>query len=84
MQNDQPIHKKWAHMLNSKFRPPRCPETHPMPKNALKGLGRAKFGTMAFLLVQIKDHSQKKPELNRTFPASVPFTRNDPVGVKFN
>ena len=56
MQNDQPIHKKWANMLNSKFRPPRCPETHPMPKNALKGPGRAKFGTMAFLLVQIKDH----------------------------
>ena len=56
MQNDQPIHKKWAHMLNSKFRPPRCPETHPMPKNAPKRPRRAKFGTMASLLIQLKDY----------------------------
>ena len=34
-----------------------------------------------FFWSKLRITSKKKPELNRTFPASVPFTRNDPKAL---
>ena len=58
------------------------PRTHPGPtentETPKNGLRRAKIGVNAPHVVQLTGFGPKKPNLNRSVPRCVPFTRNQP------
>ena len=57
---------------------PGAPEPTLGPTTPLNGPGRAKIGVNAPHVVQLTGLGQKKTNLNRSPPTSVPFTRNQP------
>ena len=79
MQKEQWNKKNGSIWLFQKLGPPGAPEPTLGPKTPLNGPGRAKIGVNASHVVQLTGLGQKKPNLNRSVPRCVPFTRNQPV-----
>ena len=62
----------------------RVPEPTLGPKTPKNGPRRAKIGVNAPHVVQLTGFGPKKPNLNRSVPRCVPFTRNQPVAITGN
>ena len=57
----------------------RVPKPTLGPKTPKNGPRRAKIGVNTPHVVQLTGFGPKKPNLNRSVPRCVPFTRNQPV-----
>ena len=78
------ITKSGSISLFGKLDPSGAPKPTLGPKTPLKGPGRAKIGVNAPHVVQLTGFGPKKPNLNRSVPRCVPFTRNQPLEGKIS